>query len=71
MLKPLDPNGVLTKRLTKLQGKLLYFSFFNSISGPRASEYKTTFGERGSKPVDRLSRTSQMPPVPKSEDGLK
>jgi len=40
-------------------------------SGPLASEYKTHFGERGTNPLDKLNRTVQMPPVPKSEHDLK
>jgi hypothetical protein len=40
-------------------------------SGPLASEYKTQFGDRGTNPINKLNRTVQMPPVPKSDDGLK
>jgi len=39
--------------------------------GPRTSEFKGQFGERGTNPLHKLSRTLHMPPVPKSEDILK
>jgi len=39
--------------------------------GPRASDYKGQFGDRGTNPINKLSRTLQMPPVPKSEEPLK
>lgn len=39
--------------------------------GPRASDYKKQFGDRGTNPLDKLTRTMQMPPVPKSEEALK
>jgi len=39
--------------------------------GPRTSEFKGQFGERGTNPLDKLSRTEHMPPVIKSEEVLK
>jgi hypothetical protein len=39
--------------------------------GPRASDYKEQFGERGTNPINKLSRTMHMPPVPVSEESLK
>jgi len=39
--------------------------------GPRATEYKGQFGERGVNPIEKFSRTMQMPPVPKPEEPLK
>lgn len=39
--------------------------------GPRTTDYKGQFGERGVNPIEKLSRTMHMPPVPKSEDALK
>jgi len=38
--------------------------------GPRASEFKGQFGERGTNPLHKLSRTEHYPPVPKSEGVL-
>jgi hypothetical protein len=40
-------------------------------SGPLASDYKVQFGERGDKPIEKLSRTLPMPPVPVSDEHLK
>jgi hypothetical protein len=39
--------------------------------GPRTTEAKGQFGERGANPLDKLSRTLPMPPVIKSEEALK
>jgi len=39
--------------------------------GPRTSDYKGQFGDRGTNPLDKLTRTMHMPPVPKSEEALK
>jgi len=39
--------------------------------GPRSSEFKGQFGDRGTNPLNKLSRTMHMPPVPKSEEILK
>jgi len=39
--------------------------------GPRTTDYKGHFGERGTNPIQRMNRTMQMPPVPKSEEPLK
>jgi len=38
--------------------------------GPRASNYKENFGTRGTNPLDQLSRTARMPPVPKPQNDL-
>lgn len=38
--------------------------------GPRTSDYKTQFGERGTNPADKISTMVQMPPVPKSQEAL-
>jgi len=38
--------------------------------GPRATDYKGQFGERGVNPIEKLSRTVHMPPVPKSHETL-
>jgi len=38
--------------------------------GPRTTDYKGQFGDRGTNPVEKLSRTMHMPPVPKSEEAL-
>jgi len=37
---------------------------------PRASNYKEQFGERGTNPLEQLSRISAMPPVPKPQNDL-
>lgn len=39
--------------------------------GPRTTENKGQFGDRGTNPLEKLNRTMRMPPVPKSEDVLK
>lgn len=39
--------------------------------GPRTTDYKGQFGDRGTNPLEKLSRTMHMPPVPKSEETLK
>jgi len=39
--------------------------------GPRTSEFKGQFGERGTNPLHKLSKMERMPPVPKSEETLK
>jgi len=39
--------------------------------GPRTTEAKGQFGDRGTNPLDKLSRTLPMPPVIKSEEALK
>jgi hypothetical protein len=39
--------------------------------GPRTTESKGQFGDRGVNPIEKLSRTVLMPPVPKSEETLK
>lgn len=38
--------------------------------GPRASDYKTQYGERGTNPADKMSTWVKMPPVPKSQETL-
>jgi len=39
--------------------------------GPRTTENKGQFGDRGANPMSKLSKTLMMPPVPKSEETLK
>jgi len=39
--------------------------------GPRTTEAKGQFGDRGTNPLNKLSRTLPMPPVTKSDDTLK
>jgi len=57
--KSVRPEWTLHKEPYSVQG------------GPRTSEFKGQFGERGTNPLHKLSRMQHMPPVPKSEETLK
>jgi len=59
MAKATRPEWTLHKEPHTVQG------------GPRTSDYKGQFGERGTNPIEKLNRTMHMPPVPKSEEALK
>jgi len=59
MARATRPDWTLHKEPHSVQG------------GPRTSDYKGQFGERGTNPIQKLTRTVMMPPVPKSEEGLK
>jgi len=39
--------------------------------GPRTTENKDAFGDRGVNPIEKLTRTMNMPPLPKPEEPLK
>jgi len=49
----------------------LHKEAYSVQGGPRSSDYKGQFGDRGTNPISKLSRTVMMPPVPKSEEPLK
>jgi len=48
----------------------LHRAAYTVEGGPRNSNYKEHFGTRGTNPLEQLSRTARMPPVPKPQNDL-